>query len=238
MKAFLASLVFVVLAEMGDKTQLLAMAFACRFRWQVVMWGVFVATAANHLMAAALGSYLAAIVPIGYVKAAAAASFVVFGLWTIRGDTLHGEDQRYRFSPFWTVSVAFFMAEMGDKTQLATIALAVEYNTVITVWLGTTLGMMISNALGVIMGNVMGRRLPERAIKWGAALAFIVFGCYGLYENLPGHVWSPAVVTGCVLLLAVSMYLVVRMGARRDGYVPVCPPGEVKQDESRAEEKT
>ena len=149
MKAFLASLIFVVLAEMGDKTQLLAMAFACRFRWQVVMWGVFVATAANHLMAAALGSYLAAIVPIGYIKGVAAASFVIFGLWTIRGDTLHGEDKKYRFSPFWTVTVAFFMAEMGDKTQLATIALAVEYNTIITVWLGTTLGMMVSNALVV-----------------------------------------------------------------------------------------
>lgn len=230
MKAFLASLIFVVLAEMGDKTQLLAMAFACRFRWQVVMWGVLVATAANHLMAAALGNYLAAIVPIQYIKGVAAASFVIFGLWTIRGDTLHGEDQKYRFSPFWTVTVAFFIAEMGDKTQLATIALAVEYNTVITVWLGTTLGMMVSNALGVIVGNVMGRRLPERAIKWGAALIFIAFGCYGLYENLPGHIWSPAVVAGCLLLLSASMYLLVRIGARRGGYVPVCPPDEVKED--------
>jgi len=230
MKAFLASLIFVVLAEMGDKTQLLAMAFACRFRWQAVMWGVFVATAANHLMAAALGSYLAAIVPLQYIKAAAAASFVIFGLWTIRGDTLHGEDQKYSFSPFWTVTVAFFMAEMGDKTQLATIALAVEYNTIITVWLGTTLGMMVSNALGVIVGNVMGKRLPERAIKWGAAMIFIAFGCYGLYENLPVHIWSPAVVSGCFLLLAASMYLLTRIGARRGGYVPVCPPGEAKEE--------
>lgn len=226
MKAFLASLIFVVLAEMGDKTQLLAMAFACRFRWQAVTWGVFVATAANHLMAAALGSYLAGIVPIGYIKAAAAASFVIFGLWTIRGDTLHGEDKKYNFSPFWTVTVAFFMAEMGDKTQLATIALAVEYNTIITVWLGTTLGMMVSNALGVIVGNVMGRRLPERAIKWGAALVFVAFGCYGLYENLPGHIWSPAVVAGCSLLLGASIYLMLRIGARRVRHVPVCPPGK------------
>lgn len=235
MKAFLASLIFVVLAEMGDKTQLLAMAFACRFRWQVVMWGVFVATAANHLMAAALGSYLAAVVPIEYIKGVAAASFVIFGLWTIRGDTLHGEDKKYRFSPFWTVTVAFFMAEMGDKTQLATIALAVEYNTIITVWLGTTMGMMVSDALGVIVGNVMGKRLPERAIKWGAALVFIAFGCYGLYENLPRHIWSPAVVVGCLVLLAASMYLIMRIGARRHGYVTVCPPGEVKEDKPTIE---
>ncbi|HXX80307.1 MAG TPA: TMEM165/GDT1 family protein [Thermodesulfovibrionales bacterium] len=235
MKPFLASLMFVVLAEMGDKTQLLAMAFACRFRWQVVMGGVFVATAANHLMAATLGSYLAMMVPLQSIKAVAAGSFILFGLWTIRGDTLHGEDQKYRFSPFWTVTVAFFMAEMGDKTQLATIALAVEYNTIITVWLGTTLGMMVSDAVGIIVGNVMGKRLPERAIKWGAALVFIAFGCYGLYENLPGYIWSPPVVAVCFVLLAVSIYLTVRIGARWGGYVPVCPPSEAEEDRETTE---
>jgi putative Ca2+/H+ antiporter (TMEM165/GDT1 family) len=184
LKAFIASLIVVVLAEMGDKTQLLAMAFACKFRWQTVMWGVFAATAANHLLAAAAGSYLAAIMPLTYIKAAASASFIIFGLWTIRGDTLKGEDKRYNFSPFWTVTVAFFMAEMGDKTQLATIALAVKYNTIIPVWIGTTTGMIISDAFGIIVGNMMGKRIPERAIKWVAAILFIAFGVYGLYENL------------------------------------------------------
>ena len=87
MTAFIASLIFVVLAEMGDKTQLLAMAFAGRFRWQTVMWGVFVATAANHLLAAAAGSYMTMIVPLEVIKIAAAVSFILFGLWTIRGDT-------------------------------------------------------------------------------------------------------------------------------------------------------
>ncbi len=128
MTAFLASLAFVVLAEMGDKTQLLAMAFATRFRWQTVMWGVLVATMANHLMAAAAGSWLATVVPLATIKIAAAASFILFGLWTIRGDTLEGEGKRFNFSPFWTVAVAFFFAEMGDKTQLATVALSTKYN--------------------------------------------------------------------------------------------------------------
>jgi uncharacterized membrane protein YfcA len=90
--------------------------------------------------------------------------------------------------------------------------------------------MMVSNALGVIVGNVMGKRLPEQGIKWGAALIFIAFGCYGLYENLPGHIWSPLVVAGCLLLLAVSMYLIMRIGAKKGGYVPVCPPGGEKED--------
>lgn len=222
MTAFIASLIFVVLAEMGDKTQLLAMAFACKYRWQTVMWGVFVATAANHLMAAAAGNYLAAIIPMATIKVAAAVSFIIFGLWTIRGDTLEGEDKKYNFSPFWTVTIAFFMAEMGDKTQLATIALAVEYNTIIPVWMGTTIGMIISNGFGIIVGNVMGRHIPERAIKWSSALIFIVFGGYGLYENLPHHIWSPSIVIGSLTALAAAMYVVARLSAGRATQLPVC----------------
>ena len=93
MTAFLTSLVFVVLAEMGDKTQLLAMAFATRYRWQTVMWGVFAATLLNHLFAVMAGSYLPRFVPMQYFNITAAASFILFGLWTIRGDNLDGEDK-------------------------------------------------------------------------------------------------------------------------------------------------
>lgn len=215
MSAFLASLAFVVLAEMGDKTQLLAMAFAAKFRWQTVLWAVFVATAANHLGAAAAGGWLASVVPLGTIKVVAAASFILFGLWTVRGDRLEGEDERYHFSPFWTVTVAFFIAEMGDKTQLATISLAVEYRAVWTVWMGTTLGMMVSNAIGIVAGNLMGKRLPERAIKWAAALIFIAFGLWGLWENLPRAVWTAPVVLGAAAALAAAIWLVARWGAGR-----------------------
>jgi len=182
--AFLASFTLVVLAEMGDKTQLLAMAFATRYRWSTVMLGVLAATAANHLLAVAVGAYLTNVIPLKAIKIAASASFVIFGLWTIRGDELHGEDRRFAFSPFWTVAVAFFLAEMGDKTQLATVALAATYNTVIPVWMGTTAGMMVSDAFGIAVGIVMGKRLPERLIKWTAALIFIGFGLFGLYQTL------------------------------------------------------
>ena len=120
--AFFLALVAVVLAEMGDKTQLLAMAFAARFRWQTVLWAVFAATLVNHLMAVAVGNVVTQYVPLAWIKLAAAVSFIVFALWTIRGDTLDGEDKRQARSPFWTVAIAFFIAEMGDKTQLMTIA--------------------------------------------------------------------------------------------------------------------
>jgi len=182
--AFLTSLMIVVLAEMGDKTQLLAMAFASRFRWQTVMWGVFVATAANHLFAVFVGAYLTTLIPLLYIKIAAAVSFIIFGLWTIRGDKLEDEDKRFSFNPFWTVAIAFFIAEMGDKTQLATVALAAEFNTIVPVWMGTTAGMMIADGIGIIVGIVLHKRIPEKQIKWFAALVFIAFGVWGLYDAL------------------------------------------------------
>jgi putative Ca2+/H+ antiporter (TMEM165/GDT1 family) len=186
MTTFLTSLVIVFLAEMGDKTQLLAMAFATRFRWQTVLWGVFVATAANHLFATYVGTALTAFIPMVYIKIAAALSFIFFGLWTLRGDTLEDEDKKFNFSPFWTVTVAFFLAEMGDKTQLATVALAAEYNAILPVWLGTTTGMVIADAVGIILGIVLHKRIPEKQVKWFAALVFIAFGLWGLYEAFFG----------------------------------------------------
>ena len=184
MTAFLTSLAIVVLAEMGDKTQLLAMAFATRFRWQTVLLAVFVATAANHLFAVYVGAYLTSIIPLQYIKIAASASFILFGLWTIRGDELDEEDKRFNFNPFWTVTLAFFLAEMGDKTQLATVALAAEFNTILPVWLGTTTGMMIADAVGILAAIVLHKKIPEKQIKWIAALIFIGFGLWGLYNSL------------------------------------------------------
>ncbi len=184
LQPYWTSLAFVVLAEMGDKTQLLAMAFATRFRWHIVLIGICVATAANHLLAVMVGRYLDAIIPIQYIKIGTSLSFILFGLWTLRGDELRGEENRYQFSPFWTITIAFFVAEMGDKTQLATVALAAKYSTVLPVWLGTITGMLLADAIGIIVGIVLGKKIPERVIKWGSALIFIGFGILGISESL------------------------------------------------------
>ncbi len=216
MTAFLTSLVFVVLAEMGDKTQLLAMAFATRYKWQTVMWGVFVATIFNHLFAVVVGSYLTNFIPMNYIQIAAAVSFIIFGLWTIRGDELNGEDKATKRSPFWTVAIAFFIAEMGDKTQLATVALAAQFNAIIPVWLGTTSGMMVADGIGIIIGIVLGKRIPERAVKWFAAIIFILFGLFGLYEFLPQQYLTPGIIAGVLAATILSMYLVARMSGDED----------------------
>ncbi len=214
MIAFLTSLIFVILAEMGDRTQLLAICFAARYRWQTVMWGVFWATAANHLAAVAFGNYLTTLFPMNYIKIAAAIGFIIFGLWTIKGDDIACENQKQRFSPFWTVFIAFFIAETGDKTQLATIALAADYNTFIPVWLGTTIGMVIANAFGIFVGLIMGKKIPEKTIKWVAAAIFIAFGLLGLYEYLPEDYLNPPYIAAAFITLGTIIYLINRINKK------------------------
>lgn len=225
MTVFLGSTAFVVLAEMFDKTQLLAMCFAARYRWQTVMWAVFVATAANHLLAVLAGSLLTTVVPMSYINITAAVSFILFGLWTIRGDTLSCDTGSSTRSPFWIVAIAFFIAECGDKTQLATVVLAARYNEIIAVWLGTTTGMVIANAIGVIIGAAAGRRLPEAAIKWFAALIFIGFGIYGLYEALPAAAWQPAYVAAGGAALLVLIWIAGRSAAGKTPLGANAPDG-------------
>ncbi|GHU86985.1 UPF0016 family membrane protein [Clostridia bacterium] len=177
--AYLAATLMVVVAEMGDKTQLLAMAFATRYSAGKVMLGVFIATILNHALAVAVGTFIAGFSGIqNWIQLVAALSFIFFGLWTIRGDKLDGEDKKpSKFGPVLTVAIAFFIAEMGDKTQLATIAIAAKYpDYPIGILLGTTTGMLIADGLGIVIGIVLKKRIPERAIKWVSAAAFIVFG--------------------------------------------------------------
>jgi len=215
MPAFIASLLFVTLAEMGDKTQLLAMAFATRFPARTVLSAVFVATLLNHALAVAAGRLLTNVIPLDVISLTAALSFILFGLWTIRGDTLEGEDaQRSSFGPFLTVAIAFFLAELGDKTQLATISLAVKYTNPIAVLLGTTAGMVVADGIGIIIGIVLGKRLPDTLIRLVSAGVFIFFGVAGaanvLTTMLPLSV-SAVILFGLVVAtLGAAHYLFVR----------------------------
>jgi putative Ca2+/H+ antiporter (TMEM165/GDT1 family) len=201
MEIFIASFLFVVLAEMGDKTQLLAMAFATRFPAKTVLAGVLVATLLNHLLAVVVGSWMTTIVPLDTIQIAASASFILFGLWTLRGDQLEGEDKKYKFNPFWTVAIAFFFAEMGDKTQLATVALAAKYQSIIPIWMGTTTGMLVADAFGIIVGVVLGKNIPERFVKWFAAVIFILFGIAGLFDSIPEQFLTPPAIVGGILFI-------------------------------------
>ena len=214
MDIFIGSMIIVILAEMGDKTQLLAMALATRFKASTVMWGVLVATLLNHFLAVVFGNYLTKFIPLNYIQMAASASFILFGLWTLKGDELHGEDKKYNFSPFWTVTIAFFFAEMGDKTQLATVALAAKYQSIIPTWMGTTTGMLIADAIGIVFGIVLGKKIPERAVKWFAAIIFILFGLLGLKDSLPETYLTWPYIAGSLTLILIAIYFLAKRPAQ------------------------
>jgi putative Ca2+/H+ antiporter (TMEM165/GDT1 family) len=213
MAAFLASLFFVVLAEMGDKTQLLAMAFATRYKATQVLWAVFLATLVNHALAVVVGEALTRAVPLDIITFIAAASFILFGLWTLRGDTLEGGIKKEsRFGPVATVAIAFFFAEMGDKTQLATVSLAIEYRNMLGVLLGTTTGMVIADAVGIIAGIVMRKHIPENAVKWISAMVFMLFGFTGILKIISSKLsMLPvlSIMSGVALAVVVSTYILV-----------------------------
>jgi putative Ca2+/H+ antiporter (TMEM165/GDT1 family) len=201
--AFFVSAGAVTLAEMGDKTQLLAMAFAARYRSAAVLAGIFSATVINHALAVAAGNLITRFASAQlWIQAAASLSFILFGLWTIRGDTLKGEDKRStKFGPVFTVTTAFFIAEMGDKTQLATIALAAKFPAApLAVLAGTTTGMLIADSIGIVAGVVLRRKIPERKIKLVSASAFMLFGLAGAYRVFREDLGLPPPATAGILL--------------------------------------
>lgn len=219
MAALIASFMFVLLAEMGDKTQLLAMAFATRYSAWKVLFAVFLATIINHALAVLAGHYLTQVLPLDIISFLAALSFIIFGLWTIRGDKLEGEDKKKsRFGPIVTVGIAFFLAEMGDKTQLTTIALAVEYRNMLSVLMGTTLAMVVADAVGIIIGIVMRKHIPEKKVKWISAIIFILFGFLGTYRVVSARIdleYTFVVMGLIVLCTAYGMYYVVKLHPKR-----------------------
>lgn len=185
--AFAVSFGVVFVAELGDKSQLMALTFATRYRAVPVLVGITLAAAVTHLVSVAVGYGLGASLPTGWITLVAALVFLGFGLWNLRpgGHDDGGPDARPgRGSAVVTVSVAFFLAELGDKTMLATIALGARYDWV-GVWLGSTAGMVAVGALAIVVGRTLGRRLPERVVAVGGAVLFLAFGTVMLVEAVP-----------------------------------------------------
>ena len=183
MQAFLVSIGVVALAEMGDKTQLLALLLAVRFRkpWPIV-WGILVATLANHALAGALGAWVTTFLGPVALRWVLGVSFIAMAVWMLIPDKLDEGDAAAapRLGVFATTLVAFFLAEMGDKTQIATVMLAARYNAFVWVVAGTTLGMMLANAPVVWLGERITRRVPIRAVHVTSAVIFLALGLFAL----------------------------------------------------------
>ncbi len=177
----------VALAEIGDKTQLLALLLAARFRrpWPII-WGIVVATLANHFAAGAVGNWVASLLSPTALSWILAASFAAVAVWTLIPDKLDDDEESHlkRFGPFLTTLIAFFLAEMGDKTQVATVMLAAHYPDFFMVVLGTTLGMLLANVPVVLAGHFSADRLPLTLIHRIAALAFAALAVYAACQAM------------------------------------------------------
>ena len=186
MDAFLVSTGIVALAEMGDKTQLLSLVLAARFRkpWPIV-WGILVATLANHALAGALGSWVTTLLGPDMLRWVLGLSFIAMAVWMLIPDKLDdgNGDNAPRMGVFMTTVIAFFLAEMGDKTQIATVMLAAQYQAWLAVVAGTTLGMMIANAPVVWFGEAITRRVPIRLVHGVSAVIFLVLGILALLHT-------------------------------------------------------
>jgi putative Ca2+/H+ antiporter (TMEM165/GDT1 family) len=179
------SFAVIFVAELGDKSQLMAMTFATRFKTWPVLVGITVATAVVHLGSVGIGYGLDATLPTGWISLVAGIAFLAFGAWTLRGDSLTDDEKtkadRSTGSAILAVGGAFFLAELGDKTMLATITLATQYGWFGT-WVGSTIGMVAADALAILVGRLLGPHLPEKSIKYGAAALFAIFGIWLIVE--------------------------------------------------------
>ena len=186
MEAFLVSTGVVALAEIGDKTQLLALVLAARYRKPVpIVFGILVATLLNHALAGSVGAVVARLVDPATMRWILGVSFVAMAVWMLIPDKLEGEQQVKppRFGVFATTLFAFFLLEMGDKTQIATVALAAKYPQLAVVVAGTTLGMMVANVPAVLLGEVAATKLPLRIVRAVCAAVFAVIGVLVLLDG-------------------------------------------------------
>jgi len=189
MQAFLVGFGVIFVAELGDKSQLMALAFAARFKALHVLIGITIATAIVHAISVALGAVLGVALPTRAINVVAGLAFLGFAVWTLHGDELSEGDARRASrggrSAIVAASAAFFLAELGDKTMLATVTLATHQG-VFGTWAGSTVGMVVADALAIGVGKALGTRMPDRAIRIGAAALFVIFGLALVWEGLQG----------------------------------------------------
>ena len=189
MKEFWAALFFVFMAEMGDKTQLMTLAFSAKYKALTVFTGVCLATLLINLISVALGEGFGKVFPAFWVNLIAGIAFIGFGIWTLRGDQKEEAEKPHfgKHGPLMTVIIAFFLAELGDKTMLTAVAVASRYHNFLAVWMGATVGLVASNALAIVAGKAVGDRLSARSIQIAVAVVYVVSGCLAIGDTLLHH---------------------------------------------------
>lgn len=208
----LKAFVLIFIAEMGDKTQILAMAFATKYPVKKVLLGIFLGSLLNHGLGVILGSYISNFIPINTIQIVAGFAFVGFSLWTLRSEDEEEEDekQKYKFGAVLTVALAFFIGELGDKTQLTAITLSIDSANPLAILGGSVLGMIVTGGLGIIVGKKLGDKIPEFAIRLIAASVFMFFGITKLHQTLPGEYLNIQNILMFIGLISIIVIMLLR----------------------------
>lgn len=216
---YLTAVALIFVAEMGDKTQILAMAFATKYKIRQVLMGIFIGSFLNHGLAVILGSALSNVIPITLLQIIAGVSFVGFALWTLKLDDDEEEDAKANYGPLLTVALAFFIGELGDKTQLTAIVLSTDATYPFLILLGTVTGMVITGGLGIYVGSKLGAKIPEFTIQMVSATVFMLFGILKLYNYLPAEYITVYSVIGFTVVIGLAAYFILRptLALRRAG---------------------
>lgn len=205
---FLKAFLLIFAAEMGDKTQIIAMTFATQYKIKEVLLGVLLGVFFNHGIAILLGRYLSKAIPMDWIQLIAGIMFVIFGLIALREEELEDEKNKKSYGPIITVAIAFFVGELGDKTQLTAMTLSAEGNYPLFILLGTTLGMIGTSGLGIYIGSRLGEKIPDIFIKLISSIVFILFGTLKLYNWVPNR-FVDAFSISIYLLIILSIQIIL-----------------------------
>ncbi len=230
---YLTAVGLIFVAEMGDKTQILAMAFATKYKVRDVLLGILIGSFLNHGLAVLLGSLLSSVIPVETIQVVAGISFIGFALWTLRAEEDDDEEmKKTNYLPFITVALAFFIGELGDKTQLTAIVLSADASYPFLILLGTVTGMVITGGLGIYVGSKLGKSVPEFTIKIVSSAVFMTFGILKLIEFLPRDVLTPLNISFFAVVVASLAYLILRptLRIRREGQTALKIKAQELQD--------
>lgn len=211
-KAF--SLIFI--AEMGDKSQIIAMTFATKYRVRDVINGIILGVGLNHGIAIILGRFISKKVPLNIIQLIAGILFVIFGIMALKDEEVEESDDKQSYGPIISVALAFFIGELGDKTQLTAMTLSSEANYPLLIFMGTTLGMVATSGVGIFIGSRIGEKIPEFTVKIISSLVFISFGTFRIYNMLPSdYINILYIVLYLIVVLSIEFSLIYRLLSKR-----------------------
>lgn len=211
------SFLLIFAAEMGDKTQIIAMTFATQYKIKEVILGVVFGVMLNHGIAIILGRFISKVVPMDLIQIVAGIMFVIFGIMSLKDEEMDEAKDKKVFSPIVTVALAFFIGELGDKTQLTAMTLSTECNYPIFILMGTTLGMVATSGLGIFVGSKIGEKIPDLAIKIISSVVFVFFGSLKLFNTIPKNYLNITnIILYLLLIFIIEIVLVTKLLSHRN----------------------